>query len=275
MTWSSSTRRTSCRTRRSRRCCRRWPRGRRPGIRRCGTRARRSTSGIHEHGVAFSRVRERGIKGDDRARVLRVVAGRDNPEDVPEPLRKTSSARAGESRPRYSHLARDRRHGAQGAIRSQLRGRAPRCGRLARPRRHRRRDPTRDGSRRRRSRLRGRGPHRSRARHVPRPRIYHGRVCGSPHGWTRPHRGRQARPRHRVGLDYIAGVVSRQSPAAVVVDGKGPDASLIEALEREEIEVTVLNGAEYAQACGGFFDAFTRARRGGRTSSDRAPPGNR
>jgi hypothetical protein len=51
-------------------------------------------------------------------------------------------------------------------------------------------------------------------------------------------------------------LVVTHGATAVVVDGKGPAASLVEQLDAKlPFEVTVMNTTEYVQACGSFYDA--------------------
>lgn len=57
-------------------------------------------------------------------------------------------------------------------------------------------------------------------------------------------------------VDFLIGAHERQKPLAIVCDERGPASSLIEPLARAGIQVTTVNHARYAQACGGFFDAF-------------------
>lgn len=56
-------------------------------------------------------------------------------------------------------------------------------------------------------------------------------------------------------VDYVATRKEKHQPAAVICDGRGPAASLIEPLERAGVTVTTVTAAEYAQACGQFYDA--------------------
>lgn len=55
--------------------------------------------------------------------------------------------------------------------------------------------------------------------------------------------------------DRVAELVAKWSPACVVVDAGGPAGSLLSDLQNVRVEVTVSSAREYAQACGGFFDA--------------------
>lgn len=48
--------------------------------------------------------------------------------------------------------------------------------------------------------------------------------------------------------------------AKVITDARGPGASLVPELKRRGVEVTLVNGDEYAKACGDFVDAVTEAR---------------
>ena len=64
---------------------------------------------------------------------------------------------------------------------------------------------------------------------------------------------------HRDGVgwavDYIAGVVNRRQPRAVVIDSVGPASSLIEPLRARGVLVTTTNTTQVGQACGQFYDA--------------------
>jgi hypothetical protein len=65
---------------------------------------------------------------------------------------------------------------------------------------------------------------------------------------------------HRGGTGWVAAridhLVKTHKPLAVVLDAAGPAASMLPALADLEIEVTVVNAKEHAQACGMFFDAY-------------------
>jgi hypothetical protein len=65
---------------------------------------------------------------------------------------------------------------------------------------------------------------------------------------------------HRRGTGWVADrlhrLVQAHKPLAVVLDAAGPAASLLPALADLEIEVTVVNAKEHAQACGMLFDAY-------------------
>lgn len=56
-------------------------------------------------------------------------------------------------------------------------------------------------------------------------------------------------------VEYIAGVVERQKPRAVVIDSVGPASSLIEPLRARGVLVTTTNTTQVGQACGQFYDA--------------------
>ena len=55
--------------------------------------------------------------------------------------------------------------------------------------------------------------------------------------------------------EYLAGMVTKWQPAAVICDGAGPAASLLGQLAALGVEVEVVTAKEYAQACGVFYDA--------------------
>lgn len=57
-------------------------------------------------------------------------------------------------------------------------------------------------------------------------------------------------------VDWFAERVPKHRPSALVVDGRGPAASLIPKLEELDVEVIVVSASEHAQACGHLFDAF-------------------
>ena len=56
--------------------------------------------------------------------------------------------------------------------------------------------------------------------------------------------------------EYLAERVKRNRPAMVVCEGYGPVASLVSALEKLNVEVTLMTSAEHAQACGKLVDAI-------------------
>ena len=56
-------------------------------------------------------------------------------------------------------------------------------------------------------------------------------------------------------VDYIAEVVARRNPRAVVVDNAGPAGALIEPLRARGVLVTTTNATQVGQACGQFYDA--------------------
>lgn len=64
---------------------------------------------------------------------------------------------------------------------------------------------------------------------------------------------------HKKGTGWVAErvaeLVAKWSPAAVVMDAAGPAGSLVADLQNVRVDVTVTSAREYAQACGGFFDA--------------------
>jgi phage terminase large subunit-like protein len=64
---------------------------------------------------------------------------------------------------------------------------------------------------------------------------------------------------HRQGTgwvaDRLARLVKMHKPLGVVLDAAGPAASLLPELGDLELETTVVNAKEHAQACGLFFDA--------------------
>lgn len=64
---------------------------------------------------------------------------------------------------------------------------------------------------------------------------------------------------HRRGTDWVAARVaalldSHDSADEVTIDGSGPAASLVPALENANVTVHVLTAKEHSQACGAFFD---------------------
>jgi hypothetical protein len=56
-------------------------------------------------------------------------------------------------------------------------------------------------------------------------------------------------------VDRLQELVGGHDVAQVICDGSGPAASLLAPLEQLDIEVTVVTAKEHAQACGTFFDA--------------------
>lgn len=60
------------------------------------------------------------------------------------------------------------------------------------------------------------------------------------------------------GTDWPVAWLTRNGARVVVVDSAGEAASLIPALEQAGITVHKVNGAERAQACGGFYDAIVQ-----------------
>lgn len=70
--------------------------------------------------------------------------------------------------------------------------------------------------------------------------------------------GRQVEIAHRAqGTDWVVSWLERNR-GPVVIDAGNEAASLIPALEKAGLRVHKVNGAERAQACGGFFDAVTQ-----------------
>lgn len=64
-------------------------------------------------------------------------------------------------------------------------------------------------------------------------------------GWLRPR---------------LLDLVARWNPVSVVVDGKGPAASLIPQLEAEGVPLVITGAQDMAQACAQFFDATVQGR---------------
>jgi hypothetical protein len=64
---------------------------------------------------------------------------------------------------------------------------------------------------------------------------------------------------HRRGTNWVvermAELVEKHGQDAVICDGASPAASLLTQMKNRGIDVTVVSAKEYAQACGGFFDA--------------------
>jgi phage terminase large subunit-like protein len=56
-------------------------------------------------------------------------------------------------------------------------------------------------------------------------------------------------------VERLQDLIERHDVAGVICDGSGPAASLLAPLEQLDIEVTVVTAKEHAQACGNFFDA--------------------
>jgi hypothetical protein len=69
---------------------------------------------------------------------------------------------------------------------------------------------------------------------------------------------------HRAGtgwvVDRLVELRDRHAPLAIVLDGRGPAASLIHEIEERGVEVDVIGSAEYANACGLFFDTVEQER---------------
>ncbi|WP_103061578.1 hypothetical protein [Actinomyces qiguomingii] len=63
--------------------------------------------------------------------------------------------------------------------------------------------------------------------------------------------------RNNVGwiVDRVAGIYARQRIRTVVIDKRGPAASLVEPLQKKGLKVTTTDAAEMAAACGSFYDA--------------------
>lgn len=63
--------------------------------------------------------------------------------------------------------------------------------------------------------------------------------------------------RNNVGwiLQRVAGIWGRQRIRTVVIDKRGPAASLIEPLQQKGIKVTTTDAAQMAASCGAFYDA--------------------
>lgn len=59
--------------------------------------------------------------------------------------------------------------------------------------------------------------------------------------------------------EYLSGRVRRNRTAAVVCDGYGPASSVIPKIEKLGLEVTTFDAAGYGQACGQFVDAVDEA----------------
>ncbi len=85
---------------------------------------------------------------------------------------------------------------------------------------------------------------------------------------------------HRRGtgwvVEWIAGRVAKHGITRVVLDAKGPAGSLLDELEGKlPFEVTVVSTADYATACGNFFDAIPQKtmHHGGQLELDTAAKG--
>ena len=69
--------------------------------------------------------------------------------------------------------------------------------------------------------------------------------------------------RHGAGTGWVAkalaGIVRDHDPSAVLVDERSPAAALITQVEQAGVELTPVNGTEYAGACGAFFDSVRDA----------------
>lgn len=69
---------------------------------------------------------------------------------------------------------------------------------------------------------------------------------------------------HRAGTGWVAPrlaeLVTRHRALAVVCDGASPAASLVQEVEKTGIEVKTLDGKQYAQACGLLYDAVAQER---------------
>lgn len=61
-------------------------------------------------------------------------------------------------------------------------------------------------------------------------------------------------------VDRLVELAGRHRPIAVVCDASGPAASLLPGLEDKGIEVLTVNTGEYAQACGTIYDLVDQAR---------------
>jgi hypothetical protein len=64
---------------------------------------------------------------------------------------------------------------------------------------------------------------------------------------------------HRRGTGWVLGrlveLVEKWDPAAVLFDEKSPAASLADGIEKAGVKLTAVNASEHAQACGMFYDA--------------------
>lgn len=68
------------------------------------------------------------------------------------------------------------------------------------------------------------------------------------------------RPRTGWVVDRLTALIDRWKPLTIALDPKGPAGSLLAQLQLAGIEVLAVNGAEHAQACGGFLDAVIEDR---------------
>jgi hypothetical protein len=77
-------------------------------------------------------------------------------------------------------------------------------------------------------------------------------------------------------VERLGELVEKHNVTVIVLDGRGPAASLIKDIEdKVGFEVTIISTAEYAQACGGFFDDVVEKviRHGGQEELDDAVQG--
>jgi hypothetical protein len=68
------------------------------------------------------------------------------------------------------------------------------------------------------------------------------------------------RPRTGWVVDRLVALIDRWKPIVVALDPKGPAGSLLAPLKLAGVDVLAVNGAEHAQACGGFLDAVIEDR---------------
>lgn len=61
---------------------------------------------------------------------------------------------------------------------------------------------------------------------------------------------------HRRGTGWVVDFLAARDPDIIVCDERGPAASLITEIEKADLNLTQVNGGEYAQACGILFDAI-------------------
>ena len=68
--------------------------------------------------------------------------------------------------------------------------------------------------------------------------------------------------RNNVGwiVERVAGIYHRQHIRTVVIDRRGPAASLVEPLQRKGLKVTATSAEEMAASCGAFYDAVVEDR---------------
>ena len=68
--------------------------------------------------------------------------------------------------------------------------------------------------------------------------------------------------RNNVGwiVERVAGIYKRQRIRTVVIDKRGPAASLVEPLQKRGLKVTTTDAAEMAASCGAFYDAVVEDR---------------